>query len=896
MSDPRSPPGGGGSGGLPPRLRALVDDVVGASGLKGAPARRVRLDLEEHLRDGLERGRSVEELMRRFGDPSQAALLLSRHPAPVRGDRDPADGLARSLVADARHAARSLVRSPTVSVAVAVVLALGLGANTVVFTVLNELLLRPIPVEDPGSLVDVWAEIPGDNSFAGFSYPDFEVYHSENGVLENLAAFIGRRLPSGEAATAQEVTGQFVTPGYFEMLELRPALGSLSFAEHATFGSEAVAVLSHAYWSETYGSDPSIVGRSIRLKDRPVTVVGVGPLGFSGHFIGFPVDIWLPLAAADRLIDGFDPDDRASKELEMIGRLRPGVSVPTAESALDAMAEELERRHPDVNRGHRVGVTHTTGIDHGLQGAVRTFVTVLAAVAGLVLVIACLNVGGVLLARAMARDRELAVRMALGAGRVRLLRLLVTESSMLVGVGAVLGVGVAIRLNHALTELLRALSAGIALELAVDWRVLGLTGLAALGSSLLATVAPALHVLRKSPAETLRARTGDTPGGSRLRATLVIGQVAVSVVLMIATGLFVRALVAGARADPGFDADRVATFALDLSGEAGDRARAELRRDVVRAISRVPAVEGVAAASGPPVGVGRSPASLVVPGVIPPPEADHYVVDVRRVGPAYLRVLGIPLLSGRGIEEDDDTGVVAVVSAALERRFGGEGTLVGSTVEVDGRDVRVVGVAADTRYVVQDDTPDPLVYLSTGGDDASLPFVTFRAPDPSSVGERVHAAVAGVVPGYRPTRLRTGREVLAAALLPQRLGAVIVGAMGVAALFLSGVGLYGLVQFTVARDMHQLGVRLALGGGRRELLTVVLRKGVRLVLIGTALGVTAALVLAPGLSGFLSGVSPADPLTYGLVVACFGVVALVASWLPARRAMRIDAIAALRSD
>lgn len=938
---------------LPPRLARLVEEVLehadAATSARSRGAREriesARADLEQHFLDGLARGRTVEELVERFGDPAVAGRLLARSPAPA--DRSPSRGGAshgnggegpfRDWMHDVRHALRGLARTPTLAATAIVVLAIGVGANTVVFTVLNELLLRPIPVENPETLVDVWADIPGGNSFLGVAYQDYLTYRNDNEVLAELVAFTGRRLEMDRGGEPEVVVGQFVGPGYFEMLGLRAGLGRIGFGPDARPGDGLVVVLSHAFWTESFGADPAVVGRTLRLQGHTVTVQGVGPPGFAGHFIGFPSDLWLPLAAADPLLAGWDANDRARKELEMIGRLRPGVTVETARAGLNGIAEEIERRYPELNRGHRLGVTPTTGLDHSLQAAVTAFVAILGAVSLLVLIIACLNVGSVLLVRAMSRDRELAVRIALGAGRGRLLRQLGTESAVLVGLGTLAGTVVAVRLNHAIADLLRVLAAGVGLELAVDWRVLALTGATALAASILAGVAPAVHVFRKDPAGVLRSRGGPSRGSARMRTGLVVGQVAVSVVLVIATGLFVRALVAGQRAHPGFDAERVATFQVELPPGLSPEGRRAEGRAVLDALRALPVIDQAVIASAPPVGVARSPIAIEVPGVQPPPDADRHVVDGRTVGAGYLGVVGTPLLAGRDIQEADegDGDGVAVVSRAFAERFWPEASALGATFVVGAggeagsgvdREVRVVGIAADARYLVQDDTPDPLVYLSrpsersaertpgrpaepsgertaeearavdTGDGRATTVLVTVRALDPLTVGDAVQRVIDARVAGHRRIRLRTARQVLDDALLPQRLGTAIIGAMGIAALFLAAVGLYGLIQFTVTRDTHELGVRLALGGGRGDLFMVVLRKGVSLVAIGTAVGVGLALLLAPGLAGFLGGVSPADPFTYAAVVACFAVVALLASWLPARRALRIPATEALRGE
>jgi predicted permease len=885
---------------LPEEARRLVDELVARSGLSEAARRELRADLEEHFRDGLARGRPLAELVERFGDPAQVApLISSAAPPPLRptggssGDR-----WAAELLRDLALAARTLVRAPSVVSTSTVVLALGIGVTTVVFTVLNELLLRPLPVDEPSGLVDVWPEIPGGNSFLGISYADFGTYRDESRTLADAAAFSGRRLTVGPPEGGVEVIGQLVSPSYFAMLGVSASVGSLSFAREARFGEPPSVVLAHAYWTDAFAADPDVLGRTLQVDGVTATIIGVGPAGFAGHFIGFPVDLWLPITAAVPIIDGFDPDDRAQKPFEMIARLHDGVPVEAAQRELDAIAERIEAEHPVINRGHRVGVTPTTGLDHSLQAGVTAFVTILTTVSLLVLLIACLNVGSMLLVRAMSRDREISIRVALGAGSVRLVRQLLVESTLLVGLGAAAGVATAVRLNALIADGLASLAAGIGLELGLDWRVLGLACVAAGVAVLTASVAPALHVMRKDPASALRARGGPSGSGGRLRAVLVVGQIAVSVVLVVATGLFVRALVAGGRADPGFEAERIASFTLRADPRATSEAPGSVEERVMDALRGLPGVAAVTVADASPVGVARSPVAIEVPGVLPPPGEDGHVVDARVVGAGYLETVGIALRAGRDLQASDDREGprVAVVSAAFVRAFRTGGEAVGWSFQVEGEPVRVVGVAADARYIVQDPEPDPLVYLSRSGRVLSSPVVTLRADAPGALTQRVRQLVASELSAQPPVELRTARDVLSDALLPQRVASVLVGAMGLAALLLASVGLYGLVHFTVARDRHEMGVRLALGGGRRDLMLQVLRKGFRLAGIGTLLGLAVALVAAPALETFLAGVSPADPLTYGAVLACFGVVALAASVMPARRALRIEATEALRGS
>lgn len=860
--------------------------------MRGGAARELADDLRAHVLDALDAGVSAEDVEERLGSVEGVAPLL-RGSRPPRSSRpDPRDGpalgpaLGPGLVQDVRYALRSLRRAPTLSATVVLVLALAIATNTVVFTVVNEILLRPLPVDDQASLVDVWADVEGGNSFLGFGWQDVRAYQEVDGPIAELAGFAGTRVVLGDGGVGRRVVAQLVTAEYLPMLGVSPASGSFAMASDVGMGAEPRAVLSHALWTDHFGADPAVVGSTVVLDDRAVTVVGIAEAGFRGHFIGFPVDLWLPIAAAPHFVTGFDADDRSNMPFEMIGRLRDGATAAAARAALSVVSQRLAAEYPDTHRGHGVGVTPTTGLDHSLRGPVTTFVAIVTAVSLLVLVIACLNVGSVLLVRTMSRGRESAVRVALGAGRARLVRQIMAESAVLALLGTVLGVTAALALNGAFADLFRVMSAGLGLELELDHRVLGLTALAGVSAALVAGGAPALHVVRTPPSAALRSRS-ESPGASWTRAALVLGQVSVSVVLVVATGLFVRAFVEAAGTDPGFDADHVATFAVERRDGLGT---------LVEALRGLPGVQSVSVAGGPPVGVARSPLRIVLPGLEPPPEQDAWVVDARRVGAGYLQTVGIPLRSGRDFSDADaeQAPSVAVVSASFADRFWPGESAVGRSVVVGGEEVRVVGVAENARYLAQDEDPDPLLYLSFAGAVPAPPVVTLRAAAPESLATDVRRIVSTWAPDVRPPVLQSARSVLESALLPQRLGAGLIGGMGLAALLLAVVGLYGLVRYTVARQTPELAVRLALGGTGRTILMVVVRKGFGLAIGGTLIGAGVALLVTPALAGFLGSVGPRDPLVYGVVIVVFSAVAFLASWFPARTATRIEPAQVLR--
>lgn len=872
---------------LPPELAALVDDVVGSVELPLGSSARLRDDLEQHLRDGLAAGRSSEELIARFGSPSDTSELVaaSRPPAPASPPARPWSEIGTDL----RYAVRALRRAPVLAATATLVLALGIAANTTVFTVVNALLLRPLPVAEPSGLVDVWPDVPGGNSFLGISWGDYLRYR-ESDRVRSLAAFTGIRAILGEE-TGPEVIVQLVTPEYLALFDLSPTLGRLDMPSPVVFGDTPVAVLTHSFWQESLGADPGVVGTELRISGLTVTVIGVGPEGFDGHFIGFPSDLWVSMSAAELLLAGFDPTDPGSKPFEMIGRLAPGATVANTQLAFDAISEDLERRSPEANRGHRVGVTSTTGLDHSLQAGVAIFAGLLTVVSLMVLLIACLNVGSILLVRALSREREMSLRVALGAGTGRVVRTMASEAVVLTVVGTALGIALALRINGALSDALPRVSNGLRLDLGVDWRVLTMAAGAALIAAAAASLTPSLHILRQSPARALRARGGGSRGVARLRAVLVVTQVAVSVTLVVATGLFARALIEGGQIDPGFAADDSWTLAVDLTQQEPAARDATLRVlfERIDVLTTAPTV----AADAPPVGVVRTPVAIDVPGVPPPPDADLHLVDARRVSPGYFEALSMPVLFGRPFTSGDEDEAVVIVSRAMAERFWPGVSPLGQTLRVEGSEARIVGVVQDTRYIVQDEVPDPLLYqvMTTPPGVVQL---TMRAPASSLEG--VVDIVRTLVPGQRRIQPTRSRDVLDDALLPQRVGTVLIGAMGLAALLLAALGVYGLVQYSVARSRQELGVRLALGGGSGDVLRVVLAKGVRWVGIGVGVGAILARLTTPALSPFLGAVGPGDPTTYLAVALTFALVALVASGLPARSALKVHPTEALRGD
>ena len=827
------------------------------------------------------------------------AVITHRHVAqPGVSDRLGWRGSLDRSGQDVRYALRSLKKRPGFTAVIVMTLSLGIGANTAIFTLVNEIVLRPLPIGNPSTVVDIFADVPGGNSFSGFSYPDYIDYAERNDVLTELVVLTGRTARLGAAGSGETIRVQFVSVNYFDLLSIRPAMGRGFRPEEGIRGSaNTVAIVSHGYWQRRAGSDPAFLGSTILLNETPFTVIGITAEGFQGTFIGFPMELWAPIASAELILPNFDLTDRASQGFELMGRLKANVSISRAQAAFDLIARELESEHPAEKRGHRVGIVPTTGIDHSMRGGVMGFLAILMTITGLVLLITCLNVGNMLLARATARQKEMAIRVAMGARRGRLVRQLLTEALLLFALG---GLGGALVAERSVRLLLRVSSTqwplGFSLDL--DWRVLSFTAVIALGAALLAGIFPAREALRQDPIRALRVGGDqDTQAASRLRSAFVVAQIAGAVVLLTGAGLFVRSLWEGVRIDPGFEADRVAATTINLpeteySEERGRLLFTRLLEDV----TRLPDVTSASIAMRRPIGVSLNPLRIEVPGFEPKADRPELLVDANAIDAKYLATLDIPILRGRDFLSADDRGPpVVIVNETMAARFWRDRDPVGQQFFVDGDAVQVVGVAADSRHLIQDDAPMAHFYVPLAQNYSPRVQLLVRSDNnPLALRSQLQAAIDGLDPSLPPIHLVTPRETINASLVPQRVAASVTATLGLIGLLLAALGVYGIVVHAVGRRTKEIGIRMALGSSATAAVGLVLSAGMKLVIGGVVLGTALSLAAAPLLRSFLVGVHPADPLTIGTVIATFLTVASIACYLPARRATKIDPTTTLR--
>ena len=815
-----------------------------------------------------------------------------------------------TLLQDLRYAARRLLRSPGFTLIAICSLAIGVGATTAIFTIANALLLRPpVGIGEPERLVDVGRTQEG-GGFDTFSYPNFQDIRAQTRTLEGLAAVnIEPRaysLNTGDGVVP--VQGSPVSGNFFEVLRARPALGRFFLPEEdRTPGGSAVVVASYGFWRDKLGGDPAIIGKTLRLNGTPFILVGVASPGFHGPYISAP-ELWVPLTSTTLL--GTPRDLFTMRDgvwLTGVARLAPGVTPEAAQAELGGIAHRLQQAYPEENRGKGIRVIPSGLFPGEMRTAVQGFMALLLAVGGLVLLIASTNVAGMLLARGAARRREVAVRLAIGAGRGRLVRQLATEGVLLFLIAGAVGVLAAQWFTSLLLHLLPRLPFPVAFDPVVDWRVLGFALAVSLLTGLLAGLVPAAHATRPELMPALKADSGSEGWRRlRLRSGMVVAQLAFSLLLLVGAGLFLRALVHARSIDPGFEPRGVELSALDfrlanLNDEQGTAFAGEL---LTRATA-LPGVTGAALAADLPLDGGSMGfGSIEVDGREPPrpPSARgpaSWDADWNIVTPGYLGLLGIPVVEGRDFAEIDRAGApdVAIINQTLAGMLWPGESAVGKTFRNDGRVVSVIGVSRDARYRSLSAPDRGFVYLAH----AQRPFERMTllvrlADGRQSVAPAVRRIVAQLNPALPVVNQQTLVDYTSMALFPQRVAVYVAGTLGVVALLLAVLGIYGVTAYAVTSRTRELGIRLALGAQRGGVVRLVLREGIQLALIGAAVGLFGAAVVTRLLSGLLYGVSATDPVAFGGGAVLLIAAAIFASWLPARRAARVDPMVALRAE
>jgi len=836
-----------------------------------------------------------------------------------------------SLLYDLRHAARALAARPGLMVAAVLSLALGVGANTALFTFLSALFFDPVPVAEPARLVSVFTT---DEEFPGMlptSWPNYRDLREDSETFSGLAAFLPVQLSLSGSGEPEKIDATLVSGNFFDVLGVSPAPGRALAAGDDRPGSGApVAVIAHGLWQRRFGGDPGLLGRTITLNGQPITVVGIAPEGFHGALTLRRSELWLPLALEDRMLAGTLAawfDLRGALMLGVIGRLAEGVSREQAGSSLSARAAALAEEYPDENRGRTWTLLPylSANINPNERPQYVRTGGMLAAVVALVLLVACGNVANLLLARAVGRRREIAVRLALGAGRGRLLRQLLAESLLLALGGGALGLVVAALARSTLWAL-RPPGIPEGLDLSFDARVLAFTLLLSLATGLLFGLAPALRSARTPLVDALKAggRSGSGEEGvgasgrgilARLGLArvplghlLVGAQVALSLVALIGAGLFLRGLGRAQAIDPGFAASELAVVTFDLGSR--DLAPQDARALQDRLLERVRALPGVRAAA-----LGQNLA-FVTTGLARPAAIEGHRSETgeeavflayQAVSPGYFEALGIPLLAGRSFEEADREGnlPVAVVNRTFAESFWGEAGLdgaLGRAIAFDGEEapVRVVGVVEDARYFTLGEDPRPYLYLPLGQSFAPETTLHIRtasgAGSPASLLGAVRREIRALDPNLALYNVEPMMAILARSLWAPRMAAGLLAVFGGVALVLVSVGIYGVMAYSVNRRRREIGIRAAIGADRRRVLGGVLGRSMKVVGAGAAAGLLLAFLATRAVAGLLYGIRPFDPVSVLGMTFLLLLVAFVASLLPALQATRVDPVVVLRDE
>ena len=807
--------------------------------------------------------------------------------------------MIESLLQDLRFALRALRKRPGLTLVAVLSLGLGIGANTTVFTWMNTFVLRPLPAVPAFSrIVAIHTHAPGDAAWS-VSYPNLRDWRAQSRSLDIAAAAMGQLGLRGQDGTIERAWTGMASGNYFDVLGVQPALGRLLTLRDEDQRAPVV-VLGYAYWQRRFAGDSTIVGRHLELNGHVLEVIGVAAPRFGGTTIGLQLDAYVPVTLVPALMGLSGMDGRGNEFLDGVGRIRAGWTLVQARQELDAVAKRVAAANGDDDA--RNGVFVKPLADEGAASFLIPVLIALLGVTALVLLIACANVANLLLARAIARRREIGIRLALGAGRWRLIRQLLTESLALGLLAGGVGVFLAYWSRDALARMLPPAPFPINLAFDVDGRVLLFALAAALAATMVFGLFPALQASNPALVPTLKDEIGGGPAHrSRLQSALVISQVALSLVALVCAGLFLRSLQASRHADVGFTgADHVLLVSTDLHlAGVPDSQRVALTSQL---LDRLRAVPGVAAASlsmTSPLGFGGASSWGTAPEGYAPQRGENMSIEYQEVGSDYFRAMGIPVLRGRDIERGDAAGAlaVAVVNEAFVQRFWPGRDGIGLRFRRGGIWRTVVGVAKQGKYHTLTEPARAMVYVPYAQEPRNDFDVLVRATgDPRVLARAVRQAFNETNPDLPFLDVRTMAEHMQAALFVQSVGATMLAAFGSMALLLAAIGLFGVLSYHVSQRTREIGVRVALGAGRREVVGMVVGRATRLVGVGLAAGLALAVGAGELLRSQLIGVGPHDPLTYLGIALLLALVALGASWLPARRAARVDPMVALRYE
>ena len=804
------------------------------------------------------------------------------------------------LIKDIRYGLRMLILNPALTAIVVCTLALGIGANSAIFSFVDAILLRPLPVAHPEELVKVNAGHKlRFNAFS--SYPDYLDYQRQTKTLAGLAAYGDRGASVVIDGAPMLISVCVVSPSYFPLMGVKAGMGRTFAEESSDPASPLVAVVSYRFWQRRFGGNPDAAGRIVRLNKRVCTILGIMPPSFRGATLGESPDLWIPMRVWTQ-ISREEQSDRGSRWLELVGRLRTRVSLVQVQAEMETLHHQLMMAYPETNRDTTMTVIPES---ESRSRWARVMGTILLSVAGLVLLVACVNILNLLLSRAEGRQKEIAVRLALGARPFRIIRQLLTESLLL----AILGAGAALLLAswiiHFLPNLLSSSLAFAGLDVRLDGRVINFTFLVSLLSVFGFGSFPALQAVRLDLNATLKQSSLATTRqfrGWTLGNMLVVLQLALSLMLLVGAGLLARTFWNVRQMNPGFQSENRLLFWMVPAALGFNEAQTDaFYRTLLARVQALPGVKQVSLIQRPPLypTEGGQRYTVKIPGHEVSPGAEPLKIRYTIVWPNYFEIMGTPILRGRtfsGLETRTGPGSI-LINEAMARQFWPNQDPLGKKVQVLKKDCEIIGVVQDGKYVTLREEPAPYMYLSIPQfSSADMTLLVHTAVDPHSLVSPIEREIQSLAKDLPAPEISTLEEQLQLAYQDERLAAILVGCLSALTAFLATVGLYGVISFSVKRRVQEIGIRMALGAQAPMVLQMVLRQSLRLILCGAGLGLVAALLLTRFLSSQLFGVAATDQLTYAGVTFLLVSVALLACYVPARRAARVDPMRVLRYE
>ena len=890
------------------KTRTWLSATLRRSRMESEMDAELRFHVETCAEDLVRGGASREEAMRRAWIEFGGIERIKEEGREARGV-----SFLETLLQDLRHGARMLRKNPGFTTVAVLTLALGIGANTAIFSVINAILFRPLPVEEPQELVDVYNASPGEMfEYAPLAYPDYIDFRDSNRTLTGLLGFAPNFLALERNGESEMVSAEAVTGNYFDVLGIKPLLGrTFDAGQDKTPGGKPFVVLSYTTWQQKFGADPAIVGKTVRLNGNVLTILGVAPRNFFGLMRGLSPGLWIPVTMDATLHMGDPLEDRGSQWLFVTGRLKPETSAAQARAEVKTIADRLIQQYPKTNKNRTAEILPASQVKimPGVDGALYATSYVVLAFVGLILLIACANLAGMLLARASVRRKEIALRLALGAGRFRLIRQLLTESLLLSLLGGTLGLLLTMLFDGAVSRALQEMHLGvpvqIGLGLNLDIRVFAFTLLAVTGATLLFGLVPAFRASDVALNAGLKEETGGAGGGRtkhRMLKVLVVGQVAMSLLLLICAGLSLRSMQNAFRVDPGFRTNGVitASFYPSLAGLKMEQATT-FYKELSERVRSMPGVQSVGLGERLPLTFVIQVSRCAPQGKDTGPIEQWSYVDKSGAGPGYFQTMQIPILQGREFAERDTASapLVVIVNQTLANLFWPGQDAIGRKVRfgADDKYSEVVGVARDGKYRTLGEQSRPFVYRpieQQGNPDLTL--LTRVAGDPRPVFTALREGAREVNSKVPVMQLQSLEERISVSLLLPRAGASLFGMLGMLGLVLAAVGLYGVIAYTTSQRTHEIGIRMALGAKPREILRLILRQGLILAGAGIAAGLAGALAMTRVLSVMLYGISATDALTFTGISLFLLLISVLASYLPARRAMRVDPMVTLRYE